>query len=90
MEELVRDIDGGTLKPVYNSCMTCPAWAWRPSARCRARHVAHRRQYAGFDAGRGCPFTCSFCTIINVQGRKSRYRSADDVEALVRDNARQG
>ena len=29
-----------------------------------------------FDAGRGCPFQCSFCTIINVQGRKSRYRSA--------------
>ena len=28
-----------------------------------------------FDAGRGCPFQCSFCTIINVQGRKSRYRS---------------
>ena len=22
--------------------------------------------------GRGCPFECSFCTIINVQGRKSR------------------
>jgi len=27
-----------------------------------------------FDAGRGCPFACSFCTIINVQGRKSRHR----------------
>jgi hypothetical protein len=37
-----------------------------------------------FDAGRGCPFQCSFCTIINVQGRKSRYRDADDVERLVR------
>jgi radical SAM superfamily enzyme YgiQ (UPF0313 family) len=28
-----------------------------------------------FDAGRGCPYQCSFCTIINVQGRKSRRRS---------------
>lgn len=27
-----------------------------------------------FDTGRGCPFACSFCSIINVQGRKSRYR----------------
>jgi hypothetical protein len=35
-----------------------------------------------FDAGRGCPFQCSFCTIINVQGRKSRWRNADDVERL--------
>ena len=45
--------------------------------------------YTSFDAGRGCPFQCSFCTIINVQGRKSRYRTADDVEAIVRANAAQ-
>ncbi len=45
---------------------------------------------ASFDAGRGCPFQCSFCTIINVQGRKSRRRSPDDVERIVRDNAAQG
>ena len=37
-----------------------------------------------FDAGRGCPFQCSFCTIINVQGRKSRRRSPDDIEQLIR------
>ena len=43
-----------------------------------------------FDAGRGCPFQCSFCTIINVQGRKSRRRSPDDVEKIVRDNVAQG
>jgi radical SAM superfamily enzyme YgiQ (UPF0313 family) len=43
-----------------------------------------------FDAGRGCSFQCSFCTVINVQGRKSRYRSADDVEALIRSNLSQG
>ena len=43
-----------------------------------------------FDAGRGCPFLCSFCTIINVQGRKSRYRSPDDVERLLRANLAHG
>jgi hypothetical protein len=43
-----------------------------------------------FDAGRGCPFQCSFCTIINVQGRKSRYRTPDDVEAIIRANLAQG
>jgi radical SAM superfamily enzyme YgiQ (UPF0313 family) len=52
-----------------------------------ARIVGH---YASFDAGRGCPFQCSFCTIINVQGRKSRYRTADDVEAIVRANSGRG
>jgi radical SAM superfamily enzyme YgiQ (UPF0313 family) len=45
---------------------------------------------ASFDAGRGCPFQCSFCTIINVQGRQSRRRTADDVEAIVRQNLAQG
>jgi hypothetical protein len=52
------------------------------------------RRYLGhtgsFDAGRGCPFSCSFCTIINVQGRKSRFRTADDIERLIRANAAQG
>ena len=43
-----------------------------------------------FDAGRGCPFQCSFCTIINVQGRKSRYRSPDSVEQIIRMNCEQG
>jgi radical SAM superfamily enzyme YgiQ (UPF0313 family) len=43
-----------------------------------------------FDAGRGCPFACSFCTIINVQGRKSRRRSPDDIERIVRLNVEQG
>ena len=40
--------------------------------------------HASFDAGRGCPFQCSFCTIINVQGRKSRRRSSDDIEQLIK------
>ncbi len=43
-----------------------------------------------FDAGRGCPFLCSFCTIINVQGRQSRFRSADDIEQIVHTNLAQG
>ena len=45
---------------------------------------------SSFDAGRGCPYQCSFCTIINVQGRKSRFRAADDIEHLVRLNWAQG
>ena len=43
-----------------------------------------------FDAGRGCPFSCSFCTIINVQGKKSRRRSPADIERIVRANVAQG
>lgn len=39
-----------------------------------------------FDAGRGCPFKCSFCTIINIQGNEMRGRNEDDIEKLVRRN----
>ncbi len=46
--------------------------------------------HSSFDAGRGCPFKCSFCTIINIQGNTMRGRNADDVEKLVRLNCAQG
>ena len=56
----------------------------------RRRWRATRASKSSFDLGRGCPFQCSFCTIINVQGRKSRFRNADDLEAIVRENYKQG
>jgi pyruvate-formate lyase-activating enzyme len=86
--ELLRDVAAGAAKPIYNYVNDLPemAAAVYPIL---PRHVITRvaGHYSSFDAGRGCPFQCSFCTIINVQGRKSRYRTADDVEAIVRANA---
>jgi hypothetical protein len=41
-------------------------------------------------SGRGCPFECSFCTIINVQGRRSRCRTTDDIEKVLRGNPSPG
>ena len=79
------------LEPVYNFMDELPGMQGQPIPFLPDQYV---RRYAGelgcFDAGRGCPFTCSFCTIINVQGRKSRYRDADDVERLIRANSAQG
>jgi hypothetical protein len=91
MADLLRDVATGTAKPIYNFLGDMPdlAGAVLPIL---PRKVATRAvgECSSFDAGRGCPFQCSFCTIINVQGRKSRYRTADDVEATVRANAAQG
>ena len=91
MAEVLRDVAAGTVKPIYKYLNDLPemAAAVYPIL---PRDVVTRvaGHYSSFDAGRGCPFQCSFCTIINVQGRKSRYRTPDDVEAIVRANAAQG
>lgn len=42
------------------------------------------------DTGRGCPFSCSFCTIINVQGRAMRCRSAETILQRIEENYRHG
>jgi radical SAM superfamily enzyme YgiQ (UPF0313 family) len=91
LEGLLQDLMGGGLKPLYNYLADLPDMTGTPTPILpadRVRLTMGRR--ASFDAGRGCPYQCSFCTIINVQGRKSRHRTADDVEALVRANWAQG
>ena len=42
--------------------------------------------FGTLDCGRGCPFECTFCTIINVQGRKMRFRSAEHIAEAIRKN----
>ena len=44
------------------------------------------RPYSTIDTGRGCVFTCEFCTIINVQGRTMRCREPAQVVEFVRRN----
>ena len=91
MADLLRDLHAGTAKPIYNYLSAMPDMA-AATLPILPRETVTRvaGHYTSFDAGRGCPFQCSFCTIINVQGRKSRYRTPDDVEAIVRENAQQG
>jgi radical SAM superfamily enzyme YgiQ (UPF0313 family) len=91
LEEVLRDGAAGTLKPVYNFMAELPNIDGAPIpliTALRAWRTAGR--LTSFDAGRGCPFLCSFCTIINVQGRTSRGRSPDDIERVVRENVAQG
>src|SRR5262245_45609227 len=91
MADLLNDIDKGNPKPIYNYLKDMPEMA-RATLPILPRSIVMRNaaSYTSFDAGRGCPFQCSFCTIINVQGRKSRYRTADDVEKIIRANLAQG
>jgi len=88
---VLRDAANGQLAPVYNFMKELPDMKGTPVPFLPKRYVVRTLGLStSFDAGRGCPYQCSFCTIINVQGRKSRYRTADDVEHLVRLNWAQG
>ena len=49
------------------------------------KHFAYP-SFATADTSRGCPFACTFCTIINVQGRKMRERSPQSIAAMMRRN----
>ena len=90
-DELLQDAHAGALKPIYNFLDNLPHLQGATLPSLPADRIRRNLGFVGsFDAGRGCPFHCSFCTIINVQGRKSRYRDADDVERLMRDYQAQG
>jgi Radical SAM superfamily len=91
LDQVLRDAAAGTLKPLYDFMNDLPSIEGTPiplMAAERAQRTAGG--VTSFDAGRGCPYQCSFCTIINVQGRKSRRRSPDDIEKIVRVNYAQG
>ena len=87
LDDVLRDAVNGELKPLYNFMNDLPSVEDTPTPFLPAEVVSRTTgAVTSFDAGRGCPFQCSFCTIINVQGRKSRHRSADDVERIIREN----
>jgi len=91
LDEVLQDAAAGALKPLYNYMPDLPNLEGAPIPLMPAQRA--QRTAGGvtsFDAGRGCPYQCSFCTIINVQGRKSRRRSPDDIEKIVRANYAQG
>ncbi|MDO3434265.1 radical SAM protein [Rhizobium sp. CBN3] len=91
LDMVLRDAATGELKPLYNFMNDLPGIGGTPVPFLPKDNIQRTLGLStSFDAGRGCPYQCSFCTIINVQGRKSRFRSADDVEKLVRMNWAQG
>ncbi|HVI07036.1 MAG TPA: radical SAM protein, partial [Candidatus Binatia bacterium] len=91
LDLVLRDAYNGTPKPLYNYMDDLPSLAGVPLPILPVTRIKRTGgRITTFDAGRGCPFLCSFCTIINVQGRKSRRRSPDEIERIVRGNLQQG
>jgi radical SAM superfamily enzyme YgiQ (UPF0313 family) len=90
-DEVLQDACNGTIKPMYNYLKDLPKLNNEPTPLLPASEIKYNYgARSSFDLGRGCPFQCSFCTIINVQGRKSRFRTAEDLERIVLENHEQG
>ena len=79
MEELVRDMEAGCVRPMYEASrrpeMTCspiPRWS-----------LIDANDYANMSIQfcRGCPFDCEFCDITVLNGRTPRTKSPVQVVA---------
>ncbi len=91
MREILLDAANGGLKPIYDirefpDLENAPV----PRANKRLQGKFVTKNMATMDTSRGCPFNCSFCTIINVQGRKMRHRSAQCVLHAIEENYARG
>ncbi|MCF8498933.1 MAG: radical SAM protein [Rhodospirillum sp.] len=88
---LLKDIKDGAIKPVYNMLHATADLLSAPTQRPTVALVNRTIQkFHGLEIGRGCPFVCSFCTIINVHGRVMRHRSPDAIRSYVRECVKQG
>ncbi len=91
LDEVLLDAWNGALKPLYNRMNELPGLEDEPVPILAEKHIRRTAgAFSSIDLGRGCPYQCSFCTIINVQGRKSRYRSPDDLERCIHEHYRRG
>jgi len=87
VDELLSNLWHGELAPLYNRLADRVDLSNAPMARLDLPTVRKTlRHLAGMDLGRGCPYLCSFCTIINVHGRRMRERTVETLRDYVRAN----
>ncbi len=77
--ELTADLERGEAKPHYKAKLL-PDLTQVPLPHL---HLANLRRYSSMAVqfSRGCPFTCEFCDIIEIYGRRPRTKTPDQVLA---------
>ena len=88
--DILRDADADALQPIYDFMDRKPDLAYKPIPMVSGKYLKKfiASNFGTIDCSRGCPFTCSFCTIINVQGRRMRVRAAETMVDTLRENYR--
>jgi len=86
--DILSDALHDRLKPVYDFLSAKPSLSNQPVPLSLGRYLKRfvASKFGTIDCSRGCPFNCSFCSIINVQGREMRVRSAQSLEKAIREN----
>ncbi len=88
---ILKDAYEGKLNILYNYLDAKPDMQFKPIPMINTTYLK-RFAFSNFgtiDCGRGCPFNCSFCTIINVQGHTMRNRDARCIANTMINNYRE-
>jgi hypothetical protein len=88
--DILRDASGDCLKPLYDYLSCKPDLYHQPIPMIHNDYLRKFiiSNFGTIDCSRGCPFNCSFCSIINVQGREMRVRSPELLIQTLRENYR--
>lgn len=83
--DMLQDVLDGRMKPLYDitdkpDISHAPMPASPPGY--SRRFVL--KNFGTVETGRGCPFKCTFCSVINVQGRKMRLRAPEPILEHIR------
>ncbi len=85
LPRIIEDVVTGEAHPLYNFLERTPSLERAPTPRLTPKDFrSFASPFSTLDTGRGCPFTCKFCTIINVQGNTMRFRDPEHVIDFVR------
>ncbi|MBN1571129.1 MAG: radical SAM protein [Acidobacteria bacterium] len=88
--EILQDACRDNLKPLYDFLDRKPDLYDKPLPTVDRKYLKQFiiSNFGTIDCSRGCPFNCSFCSIINVQGREMRVRSPERLAESIRENYR--
>jgi radical SAM superfamily enzyme YgiQ (UPF0313 family) len=85
--DMLEDVIEDRIQPIYD-IVNRPNIESAPVPKMPAEYIRRFAfpHFGTLDTGRGCPFDCSFCTVINIQGRKMRLRSPELILQRIREN----
>jgi len=85
---LLKDIFNNTIKEIYNFLYSKPNLNHPIMPKVSKNYLKKFAvpNFSTLDCGRGCPYRCSFCTIINVHGNEMRFRNVEYIKNYIIEN----